>query len=152
MLASFSATPPKEYYPGWWLNKPSWTNTSASRIVNHLVRARSTKVFEENHHLSRDTGTTCSFVTCDFFRGYCWNLPGINHTQKWINPKKKGWLSPAWAKLWAFKIILNPGRGTPPPLPPSPTPFQDLASMVTSLGLLVKSFFFAHVRCSPSKL
>ena len=58
-------------------------------------------------------------------------------------PKKKGWLSPAWPKLWAFKIILNPGRGTPPPLPPPPETLPpDLASMVTSLGLLVKSFFF----------
>lgn len=125
------------------LDKASWTNISAGQIVNHLVRARSNKVFEENHHLSRDAGTTCSFVTCDFFRGYCWNLRGINHTQKWINPKKKRMAFSSLGETLSLQNHTKSWKGHPAtPSPPPDTLPPDLASMVTSLGLLVKSFFF----------
>ena len=102
------------------LDKASWTNISAGQIVNHLVRARSNKVFEENHHLSRDAGTTCSFVTCDFFRGYCWNLRGINHTQKWINPHKKRMAFSSLGETLSLQNHTKSWKGHP--ATPSPPP------------------------------
>ena len=127
------------------LDKASWTNISAGQIVNHLVRARSNKVFEENHHLSRDAGTTCSFVTCDFFRGYCWNLRGINHTQKWINPHKKRMAFSSLGETLSLQNHTKSWKGHPATPSPPPDTLPRPRFDGHFLGIAGEVVFFLHM-------